>query len=155
MGAGRPPKWKSVEAMQEAIDAYFDRCKGEPLLIEGEPFFDKLGNVVLIHQHPPTVTGLALALGFASRQSLLNYTGKKEFLDAITRAKMRCEEYAESRLYDKDGQRGAAFSLRCNFRWSEEKKGDGGEEGAETGVVQLPAVMEAAVPPEVKGTADA
>ena len=149
---GRPPKWKSVEAMQEAIDKYFESCKGEPLMIDGEPFMDKLGNVVLIHQHPPTVTGLALALGFTSRLALLNYEARPEFFNAVTRAKARCEEYAEERLFDKDGQRGAAFSLRCNFRWSED--GSGKEDGSgdsNSGVVELPAVMDAPEPPEYGG----
>ena len=31
-----------------------------------------------------------------------------------------CEEYAESRLYDRDGSRGAEFSLKYNFRWYEQ-----------------------------------
>ena len=37
-------------------------------------------------------------------QSLLNYQGRKVFVDTITRAKLRVEEYAERRLYDRDGK---------------------------------------------------
>lgn len=66
-----------------------------------------------------TVTGLALALGFTSRQALLNYQNKPEFVDTITRAKTLCEQYAEERLYDKDGSGGAQFSLRANFGWQD------------------------------------
>ena len=65
---------------------------------------------------PPAVTGLALALGFNTRKSLLEYQGKKEFVNTITRAKSRVEEYAESRLFDRDGSNGAQFSLRNNFK---------------------------------------
>ena len=71
----------------------------------------------MIGARAPTVTGLALALGFNSRQTLLNYQVQKEFVDTITRAKTRCEEYAESRLYTRDGARGAEFSLKYNFGW--------------------------------------
>ena len=114
----RPLKYKTVEELQAAIDAYFTDCKGKPLLDEdGAAVTDKYGEPVIVDVHPPTVTGLALALGFASRQALLNYQGKKAFNDTITRAKSRCEEYAESRLYDRDGVRGAQFSLEYNFRW--------------------------------------
>lgn len=114
----RPPKYKIVDALQAAIDAYFEDCQGKPLVDDkGNAVTDKYGEPVIVGAHPPTVTGLALALGFTNRQSLLNYQGKKQFLDTITRAKSRCEEYAESRLFDRDGARGAQFSLEHNFRW--------------------------------------
>ena len=62
-------------------------------------------------------------MGFASRQALLNYQGKKQFNDTITRAKSRVEEYAEQRLFDKDGSNGAQFSLRNNFKgWNGEQE---------------------------------
>lgn len=123
----RPPKYKTVDALQAAIDAYFEDCQGSPLVDDsGHAVTDKYGEPVIVGAHPPTVTGLALALGFASRQALLNYQGKKSFHDTITRAKSRCEEYAESRLYDRDGARGAQFSLEHNFRWR--TAGDPGED---------------------------
>lgn len=136
---GRPPKFKSAEEIQKLIDEYFESCKGEPIMIDGEPFLDKNGFPVLINDRPPTVTGLALALGFHSRQSLLNYQAKREFVDTITRAKMRVEEYCETRLFDRDGQRGAEFNLRYNFRWAQEEK-SGGEEESAGGVVMIPEV---------------
>ena len=146
MAGGAPRKWKSVKAMQEAIDAYFESCKGEPIIgDDGQPLMDKYGNVILIGQKPPTITGLALALGFTGRQALIDYQARPEFADTVTRAKSRCEEYAESRLYDKDGTNGAKFSLGCNFGWraTEEK-----EKKAAGGIVLLPAVMDTPKPPE-------
>lgn len=114
---GKPPKYKSKEEIEEKIEQYFESCKGEPLCdADGNPMLDKWQNPIMIGQKPPTITGLALALGFASRQALLNYQGKKEFNDTITRAKSRVEEYAESRLFDRDGSNGAQFSLRNNFK---------------------------------------
>lgn len=119
MPGGAPRKWKSVSAMQKAIDAYFEKCEGEPLIIEGEQQRDKYGVPIFINVKPPTITGLALALGFTGRQALLDYQARPEFADTVTRAKARCEEYAEMRLYDKDGANGAKFSLGCNFGWRE------------------------------------
>lgn len=114
----RPKVYKSAKQMEKAIDQYFLDCQGKPLLDdEGNVLTDKKGNPVLIGARAPTVTGLALALGFNSRQTLLNYQAQKEFVDTITRAKTRCEEYAESRLYTRDGARGAEFSLKYNFGW--------------------------------------
>jgi predicted ATPase len=69
---------------------------------------------------------LALALGFNSRQALLNYQGKEEFHDTIVRAKARVERYAEERLYDNNGANGAKFSLANNFKgWSEKQQIEG------------------------------
>lgn len=112
--------YKSVNAMQDAIDAYFKACEGELLLdAEGSTVLDKNGLPVIVHATPPTVTGLALALGFTGRKQLLDYQGRPEFSDTVTRAKARCEAYAEKRLYDRDGANGAKFSLGCNFGWNE------------------------------------
>lgn len=117
---GRPPVYRTPEEMQKKIDAYFEYCSGELLRDgEGNPVYDKWGRPVVINAKPPTVTGLALALGFTTRQALLNYQAKSRFVDTVMRAKSRCEEYAESRLYDRDGSRGAIFSLTNNFKgWS-------------------------------------
>lgn len=119
---GRPPKFRTKEEIQVKIDAYFKECDGELLMDDnGNPVCTpKTGLVYIKPPKPPTVTGLALALGFASRQSLMEYQCKKEFADTIIRAKSRIEEYAEARLFDRDGVNGAKFSLINNFRgWGE------------------------------------
>lgn len=146
---GRPSKYKTVEEMQAVIDQYFEDCKGEPINgDDGQPILDKYGQPFIINAHPPTVTGLALALGFTSRQALLNYQAKKAFVDTVLRAKARIEDYAEERLFDRDGQRGAEFSLKYNFRWVDEMKQD---EDEGHGVAELPAVLPAP-PPRVGET---
>lgn len=143
------PRYKTVEEMQAVIDQYFEDCKGEPIIgDDGQLIIDKYGQPFIINAHPPTVTGLALALGFTSRQALLNYQAKKAFVDTVLRAKARIEAYAEERLFDRDGQRGAEFSLKYNFRWADEKKQD---EDEGHGVAELPAVLPAPPPPEVGG----
>lgn len=109
--------YKSKEEIQEKIDKYFEECEGKVLEDkDGNPILNKYGGVIIIGSKPPTVTGLALALGFSTRQSLLNYQAQDEFLDTITRAKSRVEQYAEERLFDRDGSHGAQFSLRNNFK---------------------------------------
>ena len=121
---GRPPVFNTVEEMQEKIDAYFEECEGHPLTDkEGNVLTDKHNNPIIVGVRPLTITGLALALGFNSRQSLLNYEGKEEFLDTIKKAKARVEQYAEERLFDKDGSNGAKFSLSNNFKgWTEKQQ---------------------------------
>ena len=114
-----------MEEIEDKIEQYFAICEGEPLLDnEGKPVVNKYGYPCWIKPpKPPTVTGLALALGFTTRLSLLNYQDKKEFMNTITRAKTKIEEYAESRLFDRDGSNGAQFSLRNNFKgWNGEQE---------------------------------
>lgn len=138
MPAGAPRKWKSVKAMQAAIDAYFKACEGEPLIgDDGCAVRDKYGIPIIINAKPPTITGLALALGFTGRQALIDYQARPEFADTVTRAKARCEEYAEARLYDRDGANGAKFSLSCNFGWREKAPE---ADRQEIGVVLMPEV---------------
>lgn len=117
---GRPLKYKTVDELQAAIDQYFENCKGEPIVDDdGNVLTNKNGQPIIIGAQPPTVTGLALALGFTSRKALLDYQGRKAFCNTITRAKSRCEAYAEGRLFDRDGSRGAEFSLKYNFHWDD------------------------------------
>lgn len=126
---GPAPKYTNKEEIIDLIDDYFESCKGEPFIDKetGKQMVDKFGYPIFIGQRPPTVTGLALALGFKSRQSLLNYAGKKEFRDVITEAKSRIEMYVEERLFDKDGANGAKFSLQNNFKgWDADKKAEDG-----------------------------
>ena len=120
---GRPPKFKSVAEMETLIDSYFEGCKGEVLRDDDDkPVINKWGEVVMVGNRPPTMTGLALALGFADRSSLLDYQGKPQFEAVIRRARSRIEQYTEERLFDREGSAGARFSLQNNFkRWKESK----------------------------------
>lgn len=124
---GRPPMFESAEQMQVLIDKYFEECDGKILTDEdGNPIRNKDGKIIRDDRRPYTITGLALALGFNSRLSLLNYEGKEEFVNTIKRAKSRVERYAEERLYDKNGSNGAKFSLSNNFKgWSEKQQIEG------------------------------
>ena len=122
---GRPPKYKSKKEIEEKIENYFRECEGIPFFdSDGTPMTDKKGHILYDKPpKPPTVTGLALALGFSTRKSLLEYQGKPEFVNTITRAKTRIEEYAEMRLFDRDGVNGAKFSLINNFKgWRDKPK---------------------------------
>lgn len=123
---GRPPKYKNVEEMEGKIEQYFKACNGEILKDnKGNPILNKWGKPIVVGAKPPTVTGLAIALGFSTRLSLLNYQGKPEFMYTITRAKSRVEQYAEERLFDRDGSNGAQFSLRNNFKgWNGQEEGN-------------------------------
>lgn len=131
----RKPKYESVEQIEELIEAYFESCKGEILRDEdGRIVFNqKDGTPVWVGRKPPTIPGLALALGFSSKQSLYNYKARKEFMDSISRAQTRVEQYTAERLFDRDSQRGAQFALEYAFRY----RRDAGDEKQETGGTRI------------------
>lgn len=122
----RKPKYESVEQIEGLIEAYFESCKGEILRDEDGSivFNQKDGTPVWVGRKPPTIPGLALALGFSSRQSLYNYKARKEFMDTISRAQTRVEQYTAERLFDRDSQRGAQFALEYGFRYRRDAEGE-------------------------------
>lgn len=130
-------KFNSPEEMQNKINAYFEDCKGEVLTSkDGEPIFDKFGEPVIVGAKPLTVTGLAIALGFTTRQALLNYQGRGEYKAIIEAAKLKIENYAEMRLYDRDGWNGARFNLQNNFRaWDADKPAQEGKKAPSINII--------------------
>ncbi len=106
----RPRKFNTVEEMQEAIQAYYDKQeqRGKPL----------------------TIQGLALALGFLTRQSLLDYEGytdanDKEYLDTIKKARLHIENYKLEGLLSGDlNTTGVIFDLKNNHGHTDKKAVD-------------------------------
>lgn len=109
--------YRSADELRARIEKYFKDCKGHVAINPrtNEPIYNRLGLPVMVDEEPPTVTGLAYALGFHSRQSLLNYEGRPAFEELITAAKLRIEAYTEGRLFSNTSANGAKFSLANNF----------------------------------------
>lgn len=118
------PHYENKEEVEKLTESYFIKCHGEALKDEyGNVVYQKNGEPTMIGGKPPTVSGLARALGFLSRQDFLNYKGK--FGESIARARLMLEGYAEERLYDKDGLQGAKFTLTNNFQgWADKARED-------------------------------
>lgn len=115
-------KFKSVRALKNAIDKYFEACEERESTI-----VTKNGSVVTVPDPMmPTVTGLALHLG-TNRQTLINYAAKEDYKDIILMAKAKIEAATEQGLYNKETFKGAQFSLSNNFDWAEKRdvKNDG------------------------------
>lgn len=123
----RPPYFTSAREMQVLIDEYFALADEK--------------------KWPYTIPDLALALGFLSRTSLLNYQGKPEFVSTIKRAKLRIEAQRVRQLVQGSGiVAGQIFDLKNNFWWRDQQEqiisGDG------VGVVQHIGLV--GFPPEPK-----
>lgn len=112
---GRPPTYETAVDFQTKVDTYFEYIKGEQGVIksteEGVP--DQL--YWIRKPEPPTITGLALFLGFESRQSFYDYEEKPEFSYTVKRARMAIESQYEKNLHG-TSPTGSIFALK-NMGW--------------------------------------
>jgi hypothetical protein len=126
MPAGQPQYFKTPEEMQHRIDLYFLACKvhqtGDIDLLINLPD-DDLSVVNSIDDVFPSVTGLALALGFSARKSLIDYAEKDEFFNTVKKAKLRVENAVEQRLFYNNAA-GSIFNLKNNFEWVDKTEQD-------------------------------
>ena len=95
---GRPRKYETPEDFDRKVEEYYAYCKQE--------------------KEPVTWTGLALYLGFSSRQSIDEYLHYEGFSDSVKRAKALVEWHYEMRLVTSSTPTGAIFALK-NFGWSD------------------------------------
>lgn len=102
---GRPPIYSNAEDLNNAMIEYFDSV---------EPIVDDKGNKTYKY----TTTGLALFLGFESRQSLYDYDKKgQDFSYIIKRALLVIENKYEEAL-SLTSPTGAIFALK-NMGWKD------------------------------------
>src|SRR5690606_10987092 len=112
---GRPLKFKTKEELQNAIDAYFEKCDNHSVI---EYRYGK--KVKVSDPHTYTMSGLALALN-VDRTTLVQYSKREEFFDTIREAKLRCQEYAERHLFKPGLAHGVIFNLKNNHaNWKDE-----------------------------------
>ena len=117
MSAGRPRQYETVEELEELIEDYFQSCWVDKVTESTDKNGACTMSTVTYQNRPYTVTGLALHLNL-TRQGLINYQERPEFVDTITRAKTKVEMGYEETLFTKNAN-GASFGLRSNFNWED------------------------------------
>jgi hypothetical protein len=119
---GRPPKYTDPEVMQEQIDLYFKTEVGQDVMYdrEGKQINDKNGEPIM-KTFPPTVSGLALFLGFCDRNSLYDYKQNEQFSRTVKRAIARIERFAEDQLFTSGKPTGAIFWMK-NHGWTDKQE---------------------------------
>jgi hypothetical protein len=110
---GRPAKYEDQEVLRVKIEEYFKKCPDtRSVYFEGKEFKIPC----------PTITGLALYLGFCSRRSLYDYAEKLEFAHPIKSGITKVERMYETMLHG-PSPTGAIFALK-NFGWTDKDKTD-------------------------------
>ena len=84
------------------------------------PVSGKNGFIYEIEPKPPTISGLAFALGLKDKKEILNFDENSEFYPIIKRALLKIQEYLETELMDKSSSAGAKYILENNFNWCNE-----------------------------------
>lgn len=127
--------------LEQRIEEYFQSRTRKRKIYprDGDPYEEE-------YQVPPTMAGLALALG-TTRQTLLAYGRGDEprdpaFVPIVARAKMRIAEFAEEALYVREASNGAKFALEVNHGYGREDREAGTGEGFAVQVIP-PATDEA------------
>lgn len=96
----RPRKIGTPEEFDALVNAHVEDCRE--------------------NERPITWTGMAMALGFYSRQELDNYADYDGFSDAVKRAKQIVANAYEERLHGSNPT-GAIFALK-NMGWSDKQQ---------------------------------
>lgn len=121
------PAFTDPQELDRKIEAYFQNLyytvtkRGRGAGGDVEEWEEEL-------MRPPTMAGLALALG-VDRVTLLHYKrgdGMRDpsFIPIIEKAVGRIAEFAETCLYDAKSARGAQFALQVNHRYGQEISDD-------------------------------
>lgn len=128
---GRPRIWDNPEEMNEAIAEYFESCLPQPLINKktDEPYLDKYGKVIMVDGDKLTITGLALALGFNSRQSIYDAIKRNDEFSYIIKNALTIVENGYEKLVQGNSPTGAIFVLK-NMKWKDktEVEASGGQE---------------------------
>jgi hypothetical protein len=97
------------------------KANGRPRLYDTPEQFDakvkEYQTYCEVKEQPVTWTGLALFLGFSSRQSIDEYLNYDGFSDSVKRAKTFVEWHYEMKLHQ-PSPTGSIFALK-NFGWSD------------------------------------
>ena len=113
----------SNQTLDALITQYFEYIKGEYQIVQkevkttGVKAKKTAEKVWLREPEPPTFTGLALYLGFTSRQEFEAFETKGRYAPLLKRAKLHIESVYEKKLHFHSSS-GAVFALR-NLGWSE------------------------------------
>ena len=106
---GRPRIYDNAEDIDAAIDEYFSGLNNGDM------------------PKPPTMAGLAYALGFESRQSLYAYEKDGRFSYSIKRAKLAIEIWYEERMSG-NSPTGAIFWLKNHAGYTDKQEISGNDD---------------------------
>jgi len=120
---GRPPIISTPEEMEQKIEEYFDTRKTEYATDEeGNVLTGTNGHPIVRSLNAPSVTGLALFLGYADRHSLYDNEKKEKFSHAIKAARAKVEEWIYQSLMSKSITPSVGIFMLKQFGYSDKQE---------------------------------
>lgn len=121
---GRPAHFENENNLQKKIDEYFQYIQGDYKDItlrdeEGNPYVERK---YTRRPEQATITGMAIFIGFESRQSVYDYEKSGKFSYIIKRARLYVENAYEQALMS-ERPTGAIFALK-NMGWTDKQEID-------------------------------
>jgi hypothetical protein len=148
--AGAPRRYETAEALQAAIDQFFNQCDSRL-----KTFVDKDGNeTTALVPSPYTISGLALAIGL-DRARLIEYGNNDEFYNVVKAARQRCEADIERRLLESSNQAGAIFWLKNNAQWRDQTEQTVTSKGEQTVIYRPEKLPEPTIEGEIVSSHEA
>lgn len=112
--------FSNTAMLQQRLSEYFLSCEGPLKNKNGNIIKDGEGNPHMTQVRPYTLAGMARAMGVETRELKKFASGKYDTVKEkysywVKMGAQQIEEYAESRLYDKNGHNGGRFILDSAF----------------------------------------
>ncbi len=127
---GRPLMYEDPQELEDKIVEYFEWVKGEYDTRKGTKTTTSKDGSITVEEFDydfcirekeiPSITGMAIYLGFESRQSLYDYSKKPVFSYSIKKALLRIENNYEKGLWNKSCT-GVIFALK-NMGWKDKSE---------------------------------
>lgn len=99
------PKFSSADELDKLVDAFFKQLEGKKRTTT------KTNTAKTVDAKPATLTGLALHLGFHSREQFERYESKGKFSANLKKGRLRIEAIYEKKLHQTTFG-GAIFALK-------------------------------------------
>lgn len=139
MKTGRPKKYSTKKALEDAIEKYFHSISRTIELrgMDGEVILNDDGDAIRKVQFvlPPSISGLCIHLGI-DRSTWNNYCDEEqhpEFRGVTAMTRARIEAWLEEQLLTREkGVQGIIFNLQNNYGWRQKQEVELGEKTRKT-----------------------
>ncbi len=140
---GHPPIYKDPDELGKKIDEYFDQCEPEYATHkndEGEiiVFTDKNNRPIIKNLNAPSLSRLALYLGYASRQSIYDNEKNELFSYIIKRARSKVEDWIYQHSLDSSIPPAVGIFILKQFGYTDKQELDIKSTGFQIKVIEPP-----------------
>lgn len=106
--------YPTPQSMEDKVNEYFKLC----FVSTVDP---KTGEVKIKERKTPTYSGMARYLGFSSRMAMIKYAADRDeaYNAVVSDARLRLEDYWESKLAYTKAPAGIMFNLKNNAGWDD------------------------------------